>query len=86
MSTILYLLLALFVNPLLGAAIRGWQDCCLKFSATVALYLLPFLLLAFCARFIPWFDRHRTLRVWVWWSGLIIWCLGAPFSCLHALS
>jgi hypothetical protein len=86
MSTAWYFLLVFLVNPFMGAALRGWQDCCLKFSLTVALYLFPFLLVALCARFIPWFGRHSRLRAWLSWSGLVIWCLGAPFSCLHALS
>lgn len=85
-SNPIYFLLALFINPFLGAALRNWQDCCLQFSATVALVLGPLLILGIAVRFIPWFAKHPWLRGIVSWGGLVLWCLGAPFSCLHALS
>jgi hypothetical protein len=86
MSTAVYILLALFVSPFAGAAVRNWQGCCLHFSANVALCLSPFLVLGLSARFIPWFARHTLLQNSMSWGGLTLWCLGAPISCLHALS
>src|SRR3954447_8736557 len=78
MSTGIYLLLALFVSPFTGAALRHWQGCCLHFSSSVALYLSPFLVLGFSVRFIPWFARHALLRSILSGGGLILWCLGVP--------
>lgn len=86
MNSVIYLMLALLINPFMGAALRNWQGCCLQFSATVALYLLPFLALGFSARLVPWFAKRPLLRSVASWSCLVLWCLGAPFSCLHALS
>jgi len=86
MTSLFYLPVLFFVGPMTGALLRGWQSCCLRFSLTVAMWLSPFLLAAFAARLIPWFERHPVLRRLVWWSGVGIWCLGAPISCLHALS
>ncbi len=86
MSIAIYLLLALFISPFTGAALRNWQGCCLHFSASVALYLSPFLVLGLSVRFIPWFAKHTLLQSIVSWGGLSLWCLGAPISCMHALS
>lgn len=86
LSTVIYFLLAFFISPFTGAALRNWQDCCLQFSATVALVLCPFIILGISVRFIPWFAKHPLLRGIVSWGGLCVWCLGAPYSCLHALS
>ena len=86
MATLIYVLLALLISPFFGAALRHWQPCCLHFSEGVALVLFPFLALGFVIRFIPWFARYPTLRGFISWGGLGVWCLGAPFSCLHALS
>ena len=86
MRTAVYLLLALFVGPFTGAALRNWQGCCLHFSVSVAACLVPFLALGFSARFIPWFAKHALLRGILSWGGLTLWCLGAPISCMHALS
>jgi hypothetical protein len=83
---IIYFLFALFVSPFTGAAIRNWQGCCLKFSESVAMYLFPFLMLGCAARFIPWFEKHAVLQDIASWGGLCLWGLGAPISCLHALS
>lgn len=84
--TLIYFLLALFINPFMGAALRNWQACCLHFSAMVALVLCPFIILGISVRFIPWFAKRPWLRGILSWGGLVLWCLGAPFSCLHALS
>lgn len=84
--TVIYFLLALFINPFMGAALRNWQGCCLHFSAMVALVLCPLLIIGISVRFIPWFANRALLRGIVSWGGLCAWCLGAPFSCLHALS
>lgn len=83
---IVYLPLVLLVSPFTGAMLRGWQGCCLQFSMAVARWLWPCLLLAVAARLVPWFEKHRYVRATVWWCGLTAWCLGAPISCLHALS
>lgn len=85
-STIIYFLLALFVNPFTGAALRNWQGCCLQFSLTITLYLFPFLVLSIAIRTIPWFARHTIFRGILAWGSLGIWCLGAPISFLHAFS
>lgn len=85
-SISIYILLAVFVSPFTGAALRHWQPCCLHFSEGVALCLFPFLALGCAVRFMPWFAKHSTLRAFVSWGGLGLWCLGAPVSCLHALS
>jgi hypothetical protein len=86
MTRVIYLVLALFVSPFTGAALRHWQSCCLDFSISVALWLSPFLVLGIAARLLPWFAKHPVIRGIVSWSGLCLWCCGAPISCLHALS
>jgi hypothetical protein len=86
MSTRLYVSLAIGVSPFTGAAVGHWQACCLHFSEMVALVLSPFLILGFVVRFIPWFEKHTATRAVLSWGGLSLWCLGAPYSCLHALS
>ena len=86
MSVLFYLPLFFFVGPMTGALLRGFQSCCLEFSVNTALVLSPVLVVAYAARLLPWFDHHRRLRAVIWWVGCIAWVLGAPFSCLHALS
>ncbi len=86
MKYLFYLPLLFFVGPMTGALLRGCQSCCLRFSASVALYLWPFLAAAYAAQMIPWFAQHPTLKRVIWWMGLGVWFLGAPLSCLHALS
>ena len=86
MISLLYLPLLFLVGPMTGALLRDWQSCCLHFSLRLTLYFSPFLLAAYSARFIPWFDHHPVLRRILWWLGILAWCLGAPISCLHALS
>jgi hypothetical protein len=86
MKTAVYLPLAFLVGPMTGALLRGWQPCCLHFSLWVALVLSPFLFSAFAVRFMRRFRTHHKTRAVVWWFGLGMWSLGAPISCLHALS
>lgn len=86
MSTVLYFLLALFINPFVPAALRNWQSCCFQFAAGVALYLSPFFILSFSVRLIPWFAKYPLLRRILSWGGLGLWCLGALISSMHAFS
>jgi hypothetical protein len=84
MSAAFYYMVALFINPFTGAALRNWQGCCLQLSETIALYLFSFLLISLAARFVS--TRHTALKSILSWAALGVWCLGAPISFLHALS
>lgn len=72
-------------GPFVGAIARDAQRCCLEFSAWLAVWCAPVLLLGLAAQFTAW-PPAAWARLTLWILGWLVWFLGGVVSFAHALS
>jgi hypothetical protein len=88
LSNAIYTTAGSISGPFVGAIARDFQNCCFSASLRIATCCGPILIIGIAAQFLPLGHLRwaRTLQLFAWTTGWLLWFGGGLLSFGHALS